>query len=304
MFAIIISPFWLAISVVYFGLGAFHLRLSKWGSNAPTVPGKNELFSGRLTIFLESEFIRTANLTKMTLKFAAAGFFIASAISFFQSASVDQTISVDSLLFVITLAAFFVVLVVVWRLVVCVDSRIREKTNQVTLPWMWYDKKRGNTFDRVREPSWQYFEAKVGSESVLLTAACFKVPPYIKKFPVDPKEGITLKEKVSGELTVSEESMVEDKQRHVITAMLSDASLELLEQAYQLRLTDITIAEPFEDRATHNRVWWELSNLEFIAFEKSSKKFSFKASVKLLLQDTSTPPQPSFGLCVEKESTS
>jgi hypothetical protein len=126
MFAIIISPFWLAISALYFGLGVFHCRLSKWGSNAPVVPGKNELFSGRLAIFLESEFIRTANLTKITLKFAAIGFFIASVISFFQSISIDQAwIPVDASLFVIALAAFFAVLVVVWRLVLCVDSYIR-----------------------------------------------------------------------------------------------------------------------------------------------------------------------------------
>jgi hypothetical protein len=262
------------------------------------------LFSGRLAIFLESEFIRTANLTKITLKFAAIGFFIASVISFFQSISIDQAwIPVDASLFVIALAAFFAVLVVVWRLVLCVDSYIREKTNQITLPWMWYDEKRGNAFDKVINPSVPDFEAKVGGKPVLLAAACFKVQPYIKKFPVDPKEGIALKEKVLGELTVSKNSMVEDKRRHAITAMLSDAGLELLEQAYQSRLTDITLAEPFEDRATHNRLWWDLSNLEIISFEKSSKKFFFRASAKLLLQDTSTPPQR-FDLCVEKENVS
>jgi hypothetical protein len=287
MFTVIISPFWLVISVLYFGLGVFHYRLSKWGSNALTVPGKNELFSGGLAEFLESEFIRTAYLTKIVLKFAALGFFVASIISFFQSVTVDLwMVPADDWYLVVTVGAFFAVLLVVWRFVGCIDFRTRRKTNQITLPWFWYDEKKGNTFDRVSEPSWKYFEAKVGGESVLLAATCFTVPRGMEKFPVDLKEGITLNEKVSGELIVS------------------DAGLALLEMAYYSKLEDITLAELFEDRATHSRLRWELSKLKPISFEKSSKKFSFEAIAKLLFPDTSTPPQPTFDLCVEKGNAS
>lgn len=120
MFGIIIAPFWLAISVIYFALGVFHWRLSKRVRLDIEFPGKDNILGvGESAEVQEKEHREISYLTKRTLKFAAGGFFVAFGISLYQSISTEQwLIALDSApLAVIVAAAIIVALIAVYLLI-------------------------------------------------------------------------------------------------------------------------------------------------------------------------------------------
>jgi hypothetical protein len=110
MFGIVIAPFWLVISVLYFGLGVFHLRLSKRVNVDIEFPGKDNIFGvGESAEVQEKEHRDIAHLTRRTLRFAAGGFFVAFFISLYQSISPEQwQIALDSVLLVVIVAAVII----------------------------------------------------------------------------------------------------------------------------------------------------------------------------------------------------
>jgi hypothetical protein len=285
MFGIVITPFWLAISVLYFGLSVFHWRLSTRVSVDIEFPGKDAVFSGYLAKFEEDEYRKTAFLNKQTLRFAAGGFFIAFVISFIQSISISQgqiALNSESLVAVFAIAVA-IVLIVVLLVVLLVDSTIYNWFDQVAIPWMWYNKKKGVKYDLIVEPLTDG-AAYVDGGLVLLAAAFFTVRPGIKKSRLKLGEGVTLE--VSGELRASDRSMVNGvdyRGMPVKAPALSDEGAKLLEQTcdsqHKGKSHNITMEGRFKDREKGKHVSWQLNEIKLTS-KKSSKTFCFSASAR------------------------
>lgn len=243
---------------------------------------------------IEEKLNEAANVNKQTLRFAAYAFLAAFIISLIQSLSavsivqvaveLDVAYAVLLICIIVIITVSLIVTRAIPKLFEAYQNAYKRKLNQIILPWIWYNLKKGVTYDSVMEGN--YITGNIDGEpvAVLLAEVCFKVPPNIKKTH-KPKEEITI-EKVKGELKASDKSMVEvvDKAgQHIRTDRLSDESAKLLKQTYESQRNDehheIEIGALFRDRKTGKFARWLLHNI-VLSSEKSSKTFSFSASAQ------------------------